>query len=106
MTQHSSAPFIGDACKPRAFRYTGHVAQTVATGIGVPSNVGGRPPFHAAFFMSVMPSRARFHGRALVGEPSGSPVPTFRYANFTLCPPTPIGVGRRASVSNVGGLHA
>ncbi|MDT4868422.1 hypothetical protein FQZ97_1033840 [compost metagenome] len=78
---------------------------TTVAGIGVPNHDGGQPP-RAAFFVSVLPSRALFIGRALVGERSRSPVPSCRYANLILCPPTPIGVGRRASKNHDGGRNA
>lgn len=82
-------------CKPWAIRYTGRVAYTVATEIGVSINDGGHPP-NGGFFSSVQPSHV-LSGRALVGVRLRTPVPSFRYANPVMCPPTLIGVRERAS---------
>ncbi|SEE00514.1 hypothetical protein SAMN02787142_4319 [Burkholderia sp. WP9] len=84
--------------------YTFHSAETTADEIGVSINVGGQAASNAAIFSSVAPLHV-FYGRALAGEPSGSPVPTFRYANPVMRPLTPIGVGKRASTINVGGRY-
>ncbi|RRA01123.1 hypothetical protein DF054_23775 [Burkholderia cepacia] len=42
----------------------------------------------------------------MAGERLRSPVPTFRYANPVMCPPTPIGVGKRASTQRRRPHHA
>ncbi|WP_250489899.1 hypothetical protein [Caballeronia sp. INML2] len=92
---------INRACEHTAFSYTGRVPETTGTEIGVSINVGGQAAVSAAIFSSVMPLHVHY-GRALAGERLRSPVPTFRYANPVICPPTPIGVGKRVSNINVG----
>lgn len=103
MIQYCASPFVDVACKPLVFRYTGGASETAEAEIGVSINVGGQPPL-GGIFSSVMPLHAS-NGWALAGERLRSPVPTFRYANPVKCPPTSIGVGVRASKSNVGGRN-
>ncbi|MBY4734017.1 hypothetical protein K6V90_26100 [Cupriavidus pauculus] len=86
-----------------AFRYTPpkSTATTVA-GFGDPNNVGGQPPI-AAFFMSVMPSHASFHGGpggAALGL-AGANVPV-RQPHCLARHPS-FGDERRVSTTNVGG---
>ncbi|GAB5098495.1 hypothetical protein [Caballeronia sp. HLA56] len=67
----------------------------LSLGICSPDYVGGRPP-QCGFFSSVCLC-ALVNGRALAGERSRSPVPTFRSANPVMRPPTPFCSGERAS---------
>ena len=53
--------------------------QTTGNGIGVPNSVGGQFRRPGGFFTSTACAAVFMAGR--VGEPQGSPVPTFRYAN-------------------------
>lgn len=55
--------------------------QTTGNGIGVPNNVGGCVRHPGGFFTST--ACAALSMAVRVGEPQGSPVPTFRYANLT-----------------------
>lgn len=94
------------ACKLALFGYTGTVLKTMGTGIGVPNIRGGQPPY-AAFFSSVLPSCARFQRAGLGGGAFGlTGSHGCRHANPTSCPPTPIGVGRRAFTHIRGGRNA
>lgn len=103
MIQRCHTLLSDTSCKPLVFRYTNCAPETAGAEIGVSINVGGQPPL-GGIFSSVMPLHAS-NGWALAGERLRSPVPTFRYANPVKCPPTPIGVGERASKSNVGGRN-
>jgi hypothetical protein len=67
--------------------YTFASPETTGDEIGVSINVGGQAAIIAAIFSSVAPLHV-YYGRALAGEPSGSPVPTFRYANPVMRPLT------------------
>lgn len=76
------------SCKHAAFGYTGVVPETAGAGFGDPNNVGGQPPI-AAFFLCPSCLRTPLSMAGRVGQPSGWPVPTFRFANPTVWPATP-----------------
>ncbi|WP_232438440.1 hypothetical protein [Burkholderia ubonensis] len=91
---------VEGVCRHPVSAYTFHVAETTAARIGVRKLLADDR--RVRFFYVRMPSRTFFYGWALVGERLRSPVPTFRYANPVMRPPTPIGVGERAFNTNVG----
>lgn len=75
-------------------RYTASAVETATAGFSSPSNDGGQPPY-AAFFSSVMPSRA-LYGRALAGSLRARRC--HRSGLLTrLVPAHPFSSGRRAS---------
>ncbi|AVR10116.1 hypothetical protein A8H31_22655 [Burkholderia thailandensis] len=84
--------------------YTFAVAETTAARIGVRQLLADDR--RSAVFLRPYAFAHLFYGWALAGERLRSPVPTFRYANPVMCPPTPIGVGKRAFNTNVGGRYA
>lgn len=104
MILHRHMVSVGVSCKPAPFGYTDCSAETTVDGFGDPNNVGGLPPI-AAFFMSVMPSRASFYGGpggaafGLAGAnvPVRQPRCQARHPSF--------GDERRASTINVGGRN-
>src|SRR5579863_1973 len=82
-------------------RYPAIVAETTATGFSSPETWADNR--RSAVFLRPYASARLFYGRALVGRPSGLPVPTFRSANPVNGPLTPFSSGQRAFYPNVGG---
>ncbi|RQQ35035.1 hypothetical protein DF163_06930 [Burkholderia stagnalis] len=95
---------VEGVCRHPVSAYTFRVAETTAARIGVRKLLADDR--RVRFFLRPYAFAHLFYGWALVGERLRSPVPTFRYANPVMRPPTPIGVGERAFNTNVGGRYA